>query len=91
MTNMSKLPLKYVHRFRDRHGHLRHYFRRDGRRLPLPGLVGSEEFLAAYQAALAGESVPAKPEILDVSAVRTSSGSESSMATSALPFWTAGT
>jgi hypothetical protein len=57
---MSRLPLKYVHAFRDRHGHLRHYFRKGARRIPLPGLVGSEGFMAAYQAALAGD---AKPEI----------------------------
>jgi hypothetical protein len=44
---MSRLPLKYVHAFRDRHGHLRHYFRKQGRRIPLPGLVGSSEFMAA--------------------------------------------
>jgi integrase len=44
--------LKYVHGFVDRHGHARHYFRRNGRRNPLPGLPGSSEFMAAYQAAL---------------------------------------
>jgi site-specific recombinase XerC len=49
---MSRLPLKFVHVFRDRHGHLRHYFRKGTRRIPLPGLVGSEEFMAAYAAAL---------------------------------------
>jgi hypothetical protein len=49
---MSRLPLKYVHAFRGRHSHRCHYFRKSGRRVPLPGLVGSEEFMAAYQAAL---------------------------------------
>jgi hypothetical protein len=49
---MSRLPLKYVHAFRDRHGHLRHYFRKGARRIPLPGLVGSEEFMTAYGTAL---------------------------------------
>jgi hypothetical protein len=43
----------------DRHGHVRHYFRRPGgKRLALPGLPGSNEFMAAYKAALAGEDVP---------------------------------
>jgi integrase len=50
---MARLPLKHVHQFRDRHGKLRHYFRRGGAKaIPLPGLVGSEEFMSAYQAAL---------------------------------------
>jgi hypothetical protein len=51
---MIKLP--YVHSPRDRHGKQRHYFRKPGvKRVPLPGAIGSPEFLAAYQAALAGE------------------------------------
>ena len=44
--------LRYVHGFVDRHGHARHYFRRNGKRIPLPGLPGSAEFMSAYQAAL---------------------------------------
>jgi hypothetical protein len=51
---MTRLTLPYIHRFRDRHGHLRYYFRRDGKRRTLPGLPGSAEFMAAYQAAEAG-------------------------------------
>jgi hypothetical protein len=54
---MSRLPLKYVHAFRDRLGHLRHYFRKGGTRIPLPGLVGSEEFIQAYQAALSAADI----------------------------------
>jgi integrase len=47
-------PLRYVHRFTDRHGHVRLYFRRPGHaRKPLRGPLGSAEFLADYQAALA--------------------------------------
>jgi len=50
---MARLPLKHVHQFRDRDGKLRHYFRRNGSKaVPLPGLVGSEEFMASYQPAL---------------------------------------
>lgn len=59
---MTHLRLPYVHRFRDRHGKLRHYFRRGGSpRIALPGLPGSAEFMEAYQAASAG--VPAAVEI----------------------------
>src|SRR6516164_7427368 len=46
---MAKLALKYVQSFGGYH-----YFRRRGSpRIPLPGIVGSAEFMAAYQAALA--------------------------------------
>lgn len=61
MSCMSRLPLNYVHAFRDRHGHLGHYFRKQGRRIPLPGPVGSQEFMAACQAALTTTVV--NPEI----------------------------
>jgi hypothetical protein len=51
---MSRLRLTYVHSFVDHDGRPRHYFRRKGYRLtPLPGVFGSAEFMAAYQAALA--------------------------------------
>lgn len=51
---MTKMLLKFVHEFKDRHGKMRRYFRRPGfERSPLPGLPGSEEFMQAYQQALA--------------------------------------
>jgi integrase len=51
---MARLKLRYVNEYRDRHGKVRRYFRRPGARaIPLPGLPGSIEFMAAYQAALA--------------------------------------
>lgn len=51
---MTRIRLEYVHRYRDRHGKLRHYFRRPGfKQIALPGLPGSTEF-AAYEQALAG-------------------------------------
>jgi integrase len=51
---MSRIKLKFVHAFIDRHGKARHYFRRSGfKRIPLPGLPGSAEFMEAYQGALA--------------------------------------
>jgi hypothetical protein len=50
---VTVLNLPYVQRFRDRHGKLRHYFRRPVcKRTPLPGAVGSKEFMLAYQEAL---------------------------------------
>ena len=50
-----KLPL-FPERWRDRHGKLRVYFRKaKGRRISVPSSVGSPDFEAAYQAALAGQ------------------------------------
>lgn len=55
MTDMARLQLKYVKAFRDRHGKLRHYYRRRGHKgIALPGDVGSIEFMTAYAEA-AGE------------------------------------
>ena len=47
---MSKL--KYVTSGPDRHGKLRHRYRRNGISLYLPGVPGSDEFNAAYQEAV---------------------------------------
>ena len=50
---MTSIKLAYVHEFCDRHGTVRRYFRRPGfKQMPLPGLPGSAEFMAAYQTAL---------------------------------------
>jgi integrase len=57
---MTRLTLPYIHRFRDRRGVVRHYFRRHGQRVALPGAPGSAEFMAAYQQALEGVT-PAEP------------------------------
>jgi len=55
-----RVPLRYVQVFTDRHGRERFYFRRPGcPRAALPGPVGSPAFLAAYNAALANEPLPA--------------------------------
>jgi len=52
-------PPKYVHGFIDRHGKPRFYFRRAGfRKMPLPGLPWSPEFMAAYEAALVDQPLP---------------------------------
>jgi integrase len=56
---MARKPLQFVHEFRDRHGKIRRYFRRPGyKRAALPGLPLSPEFMTAYQAAMAGETMP---------------------------------
>jgi integrase len=56
---MARVDLAYVQRFRDRHGRLRHYFRRPGhKRVPLPGEPGSKAFMAAYAEALASTREP---------------------------------
>lgn len=56
---MARLVLRFIHEFRDRHGKVRRYFRRPGfKRIPLHGEPGSEQFMDAYQAALAGFAAP---------------------------------
>jgi integrase len=53
---VMRRPPKFVHGFVDRHGKARFYFRRPGfKRVPLPGLPWSPEFMEAYQVAMAGE------------------------------------
>jgi integrase len=60
---MATMKLKYVNEYVDATGKVRRYFRKDGKRLgPLPALPGSQEFMAAYQAYLAKQPVPAKPK-----------------------------
>lgn len=58
---MTAIRLKHISRFRDRHGHWRHYLRLPGHKpTALPGMPGSPEFMAAYFAALQAAE-PAKP------------------------------
>ena len=55
---MTRIKLEYVHEYRDRHGKVRRYVRRRGfRAVPLPGLPGTPEFMAAYHAALTSATV----------------------------------
>jgi integrase len=52
---MTRIRLKYINAFRDRHGRLRYYFRRPGyKSVALHGLPGSAEFMDGYENALAG-------------------------------------
>lgn len=58
---MALLRLKYVNEYTDSTGKARRYFRRNGKQLgPIPGDVGSEEFMDAYQAYL--NQQPQKPK-----------------------------
>src|SRR4051812_20791975 len=50
---MTKIDLKHVHQFKDRHGKLRRYVRVPRQKaVSLPGLPGSAEFMAAYRDAV---------------------------------------
>jgi len=52
-------PPQYCNGYLDRHGKARWYFRRAGfKKVPLPGLPWSPEFMAAYEQALAGQPAP---------------------------------
>jgi integrase len=56
---MTRLRLRYVHEYLDRHGKTRRYVRRrHGGNAPLPGMPGSPEFMDAYHAALADRAEP---------------------------------
>jgi integrase len=56
---MTPLRLRYVQAWVDSEGRAHHYFRRPGyKRVPLPGMPGSLEFMQAYQAALAQKAKP---------------------------------
>src|SRR5262245_61702309 len=64
-TSMPRKLPPFVERWRDRHGKMRHYFRKaKGARIPLPGPEAAE-FEAAYQAALMGQSVSKPMRQLD--------------------------
>ena len=67
---MTRIRLDYVHEYRDRHGKLRRYFRRPSfKRIALRGAPGSDEFMTAYQLALAGQ-----PPRVEIGAGRTKPG-----------------
>ena len=76
--HLMKRPPKYVHGFIDRHGKPRFYFRRAGfKKVPLPGLPWSGQFMEAYEQAMAGQ-----PASLDVGAKHTKPGSIRALAIS---------
>jgi len=55
---VTRLRLKYVHEYIDRHGRVRRYVRKGGKHIPLPGMPGSPDFMEAYQAALRLKPTP---------------------------------
>jgi integrase len=70
-----QLP-KFIQAFVDRHGRSWHYFRRPGfKRVRLPGLPWSPEFMAAYTEAMAGQAPspiaqrPARPGTINALAI----------------------
>jgi integrase len=77
---MARIKLKYVNGFVNhsrKDGRARYYFRRRGcKAIPLPGLPGSDEFMAAYQAALA--SLPDQSR--EIGASRTTPGTINALA-----------
>jgi integrase len=76
--HLMRRPPKYVHGFIDRHGRPRFYFRRAGfKKIPLPGLPWSPEFMEAYEKSLAGQSA-----FIDVGIRRTKPGSMRALAVS---------
>src|SRR5262245_19293026 len=50
---VAKVMLAYVNSFRDRHGRVRYYFRKGGKRIALPGAPGTAVFSEAYEQELA--------------------------------------
>lgn len=70
---MARIKLKHVNTFVCSDGRVRHYFRRGrgAKAIALPGLPGSEEFMAAYGAALA--AVP-NNDVAEIGASTTSPG-----------------
>ena len=73
---MTRIKLRYVHGFTDVRGRQRWYYRRRGfKKVPLPGLPGSPEFMAAYEQALAGQP-------LQVGSQRTKPGTMRALAVS---------
>ena len=60
MQPMPRPPLPHLHRERTRHGETVWYVRKgQGPRIRIRGDYGSQEFIAAYEAAVAGKSRPA--------------------------------
>src|SRR5665811_1848363 len=61
--SVALLKLKYVNEYRDRAGKLRRYFRKGSTRGRLPGEIGSETFMQAYQWFL-GAQIPRETKII---------------------------
>ena len=78
---MSRIKLRYVDTYRDRHGRQRRYFRRPGyARIPLPGAPGSPEFNTAYEKAWAATEDPQSAHRREIGADRTAPRSVDALA-----------
>src|SRR5690348_1795020 len=67
---VMRRPPQYCNGFIDRYGKARWYFRRAGfKRMALPGLPWSPEFMAAYEQALAGQPAPIGTERISSNAL----------------------
>lgn len=58
----AKIRVKYVVEDVDRHGNVRLYLRKDGRKIRLRGPLGSPDFWADYHAAIAAPAPDVKPK-----------------------------
>src|SRR4051794_33115764 len=71
-STVTRIRLRFVKEYVDHTGVVRRYFRRGGAKdVPLPGVPGSKEFMAAYQAALAAFD---KPKATPIGSGRTEPG-----------------
>ena len=57
----TQVTMPYVQAIKTRHGKTLYYFRRDGKRTPLPGSLGEAAFMAAYAAATKAEKPAPAP------------------------------
>jgi integrase len=73
---MTRIRLRYVHEYLDRHGRLRRYFRRGRVKIALPGAPGTPEFVEAYRDAVAQHAAGGPP----IGAARTSIGTIDALA-----------
>ena len=68
------IDLKFLVEDYDRHGNVRLYVRRHGSKIRIRETPGTDEFLAAYRAALAGAQPPSggklKPDAIKVGSLR---------------------
>jgi integrase len=60
---MGSLELPYLCCDRDRHGNVRYYFRRSGKKIRLRGEPASSEFMAAYSAARGGSTAQSEKSL----------------------------
>jgi hypothetical protein len=71
---MATIKLRHINKFTDQHGRVHIYFRPPGcKAIPLPGPIGSPEFMEAYKAAISEPlprvGIPLKPGIVAALAI----------------------